>query len=78
MGNLIMSLVNEYILPGAAIGTLSVFDLLKHTSSAGFIEQTDFRDIYPIAIEVNTGVFTKRDLTAGFPEVTLSQLNDSI
>ncbi|WP_211316410.1 SNF2-related protein [Niabella yanshanensis] len=78
MDNLIMSLVNEYILPGAAIGTLSVFDLLKHTSSAGFIEQTDFRDIYPIAIEVNTGVFTKRDLTAGFPEVTLSQLNDSI
>lgn len=73
-----MSWVNEYILPGATIGTLSVFDLLKHTSSAGFIEQTDFKDIYPITIEINTGIFTKRTPTAGFPEVTLKQLNDSI
>jgi len=73
-----MSSVNEYILSGTTISTLSVYDLLKHTSGAGFIEQQDFKDIYPIAIEVDTGIFTKRALNAGFPEVTLSQLNDSI
>lgn len=73
-----MSLRNEYILSGTTISTLSVYQLLKHTSSAGFIEQKDFQNIYPIAIEINTGVFTKRALTAGFPEVTLSQLNDAI
>lgn len=73
-----MSLINEYILPGTTINTLSVYHLLKHTSSAGFIEQNDFQDIYPVAIEINTGIFTKRALAAGFPEVTLKQFNDSI
>ncbi len=73
-----MGLLNEYILSDANISRLSVFDLLKHTADAGFIEQEDFRNIYPLAIEVNAGIFTKRASAAGFPEVTLSQLDDAL
>lgn len=73
-----MGLKNEYILSGSTISTLSVFDLLKHTSSAGFMELKDFGSIGPLALEINTGVFTKKPSAADFPEVTVSQLPDAI
>lgn len=73
-----MNWVNEYILPGTNMNRLSVFDLLKHTADAAFMELENIGDIYPLIIELNNGVFTKRSSVQGFPEVTVSQLNDSI
>ncbi|MEF9478561.1 hypothetical protein OWR28_13415 [Chryseobacterium sp. 1B4] len=41
----------EYILDNVNISTLTVYDLLKHTSDSTFIGIRDFREIYPVAIE---------------------------
>lgn len=73
-----MGLINEYILSGTNFNTLSVFDLLKHTSNGNFIEHKDFKSIYPLAIELNAGVFTKVASSDGFPEVTVSQAGNSV
>lgn len=66
-----------YILENTNISTLSVYDLLKHTDSSGFIEIRDFQHIYPLAIENNAGVFTKRTLQ-DFPSVSVSQVGSSV
>ncbi|PKF76173.1 DEAD/DEAH box helicase [Chryseobacterium sp. PMSZPI] len=67
----------EYILENINIGTLSVYDLLKHTTESSFIETKDFHSIYPISIENNTGVFTKSSLQE-FPYVTISKIGNSL
>jgi len=67
-----------YILENTSISILSVYDLLKHTSGSGFLELKDFHDIYPAAIENNTGIFTKRSPLKDFPEVSVSQIGSSI
>ncbi|KPE51170.1 DEAD/DEAH box helicase [Chryseobacterium indologenes] len=66
-----------YILENTSISTLSVYDLLKHTESSIFIEIRDFHDVYPLAIENNTGVFTKKTLL-DFPSVSVSQIGSSL
>lgn len=73
-----MNVMNEYVLSDTNISNLSVFDLLKHTAHAGFMEQENIQDIYPLTIELNTGIFTRDTSAAGFPEVTVSQFNDSV
>ncbi|MDH6254130.1 SNF2 family DNA or RNA helicase [Chryseobacterium sp. H1D6B] len=73
-----MEMPEEYILPDTNISTLSVYDLLKHTSSAGFIETKDFREVYPIALEYNAGVFTKTVSVVGFPNVSVIQTGSSL
>ncbi|WP_153391941.1 DEAD/DEAH box helicase [Chryseobacterium vaccae] len=66
-----------YILENTTISTLSVYDLLKHTDSSAFIEIKDFQHIYPLAIENDAGVFTKKTLQ-DFPSVSVSQVGSSL
>lgn len=68
----------EYILDNINISTLSVYDLLKHTSDSAFIGIRDFREIYPVAIENNTGIFTKQSSLKDFPVVSISKINSSL
>lgn len=68
----------EYTLSDTSISTLSVFGLLRHTRYAGFMEKKDFSGIYPLALELNAGVFTKTGAAAEFPKVSVSQLGNSI
>lgn len=68
----------EYILEDINISTLSVYDLLKHTAESSFIGITDFREVYPIAIENNTGTFTKKSSLQDFPMVSISLINNSL
>ncbi|WP_228448046.1 MULTISPECIES: hypothetical protein [unclassified Chryseobacterium] len=68
----------EYILENINISTLSVYDLLKHTTESSFIGITDFREVYPIAIENNTGIFTKKTSLQDFPVVSVSRINNSL
>ncbi|WP_276967418.1 DEAD/DEAH box helicase [Chryseobacterium sp.] len=68
----------EYILDKINISTLSVYDLLKHTSDSAFIGIRDFREIYPAAIENNTGIFTKLSSLQDFPAVTISKINSTL
>ncbi|NIF05994.1 ATP-dependent helicase [Chryseobacterium sp. Tr-659] len=67
----------EYILEDINISTLSVYDLLKHTAESSFVGIRDFSDIYPVAIENNTGIFTKQSLQE-FPVVSISKINSSL
>ncbi|MDQ0593611.1 SNF2 family DNA or RNA helicase [Chryseobacterium ginsenosidimutans] len=73
-----MNLPKEYILPNTNISTLSVYDLLKHSQTANFIENKDFRDIYPLILECNAGVFSKTTSTIDFPNVSVSQVGSSV
>jgi len=68
----------EYILDNVNITTLSVYDLLKHTSDSAFIGIRDFREIYPAAIENNTGIFTKQSSLQDFPMVSISKVGSSL
>ncbi|BAP31385.1 Snf2 family protein [Chryseobacterium sp. StRB126] len=68
----------EYILENINISTLSVYDLLKHTSESSFIGITDFHEVYPVAIENNTGIFTKKSSLQDFPAVSISRINNSL
>ncbi|WP_160138309.1 DEAD/DEAH box helicase [Chryseobacterium sp. c4a] len=68
----------EYILENINISTLSVYDLLKHTAESSFIGITDFHDVYPVAIENNTGIFTKKSSLQDFPMVTISLIGNSL
>lgn len=68
----------EYILDNINFSTLSVYDLLKHTSDSAFIGIRDFREIYPVAIENNTGIFTKQSSLQDFPIVTISKIGCSL
>ncbi|MCT2563643.1 DEAD/DEAH box helicase [Chryseobacterium herbae] len=67
-----------YILENTSFTTLSVYDLLKHTSGSAFLEIRDFHGIYPAAIENNHGIFTKRSPLQDFPDVSVSQIGSSI
>ncbi|AZA55166.1 DEAD/DEAH box helicase [Chryseobacterium sp. G0201] len=73
-----MELPKEYILSDTNISTLSIYDLLKHAQTANFIENKDFRDIYPIALDCNAGVFTKTTSVIDFPNVSVSQVGTSL
>ncbi|MFP8892851.1 DEAD/DEAH box helicase [Chryseobacterium sp. EZn1] len=68
----------EYILDNINISTLSVYDLLKHTSDSAFIGIRDFREIYLVAIENNIGIFTKQSSLQDFPVVTISKINSTL
>ncbi|NML69705.1 DEAD/DEAH box helicase family protein [Chryseobacterium sp. RP-3-3] len=67
-----------YILENKSITTLSVYDLLKHTSGSAFLEIRDFHEIYPTAIENNNAIFTKSSPLKDFPDVSVSQIGSSI
>nr|WP_315027899.1 DEAD/DEAH box helicase [uncultured Chryseobacterium sp.] len=68
----------EYILDNINISTLSVYDLLKHTTESAFIENKNFHEIYPITIENNTGIFTKKSSLQEHPIITISKINNSL
>lgn len=68
----------EYILENINFSTLSVYDLLKHTTESSFVGITDFHEICPVAIENNTGIFTKKSSLQDFPMVTISKIGDSV
>lgn len=69
-----MELPKEYILQDTYISTLSIYELLKHTQTAKFMENKDFRNIEPLVLDINSGVFTKIDSVIGFPNVSVSQV----
>lgn len=73
-----MELPQEYILPDTHISTLSVYELLKHTKNSSFIDERDFRDIIPIVLDINSGVFTKANSVISFPNVSVSQVGSSL
>ncbi|WP_260446454.1 DEAD/DEAH box helicase [Chryseobacterium lactis] len=68
----------EYILENINFSTLSVYDLLKHTTESSFVGITDFHEICPVAIENNTGIFTKESSLQDFPMVTISKVGSSV
>ncbi|MGI9582861.1 DEAD/DEAH box helicase [Chryseobacterium sp. RRHN12] len=68
----------EYILDNVNISTLTVYDLLKHTSDSTFIGIRDFREIYPVAIEKNTAIFTKQSSLYDFPMVSITRIGSSL
>ncbi|WP_051890701.1 DEAD/DEAH box helicase [Chryseobacterium vrystaatense] len=67
-----------YIIENKSITTLSVYDLLKHTSGSSFLEIRNFDEVYPTAIESNNGVFTKSSPLQDFPDVSVSQIGSSL
>ena len=69
-----MELPKEYILPDFNIRTLHIYDLLKHTANADFYIMKEFQDIYPVALELNAGVFAKNSSLSDFPRVAISQV----
>jgi hypothetical protein len=73
-----MGELKEYILSETNISKLSVYDLLRHTQNANFLEIKDFENIYPISLEINAGVFTKTESLLGFANVAVSQVGDAI
>ncbi|MCT4216045.1 DEAD/DEAH box helicase [Elizabethkingia anophelis] len=73
-----MELPKEYILPDFNIRTLHIYDLLKHTANADFIAVKEFQDIYPVALELNAGVFTKSSSLSDFPRVAVSQVGSNL
>ncbi|MGJ7033750.1 SNF2-related protein [Niabella hirudinis] len=73
-----MTIPGVYTLFNKTISTLTVYDILKHTQGAGFMEAGDLRDIYPVSLELNTGVFTKSSSTTSFPGVAVSQADNSL
>ncbi len=68
----------EHILSDFSISTLSLYDLLKHSSSGVFAEHKDFQQIYPLTLEVNSGVFTKTTFALTYPKVAVSQVGLSL
>ncbi|SDD62944.1 DEAD/DEAH box helicase [Niabella drilacis] len=72
-----MEIPGAYILPDTTISTLSAYDILKHTQAAGFMEAGASRDIYPLVLDLNKGVFTRKVSAIGFPEVTVTQTTTS-
>lgn len=73
-----MELSGEYTLFNTHISTLSVYELLKHTQNGSFMENRDFQNIFPIALELNVGVFTKNNATFDFPRVSVSQIGNDV
>lgn len=73
-----MELPKEYILPDFNIRTLHIYDLLKHTVNADFIAVKEFQDIYPVALELNAGVFTKSSSLSDYPRVAVSQVGANL
>ncbi|MEJ5105215.1 DEAD/DEAH box helicase [Chryseobacterium sp. MYb328] len=68
----------EYILENINLSTLSVYDLLKHTTESAFVGITGFHEIYPVTIENNTGIFTKNSSLQDFPVVSISRIGNSL
>lgn len=68
----------EYILENISFSTLSVYDLLKHTSDSSFIQNRDFHSFYPISIEINSGIFTRESSLLDAPVVTISYIGSSL
>ncbi|MCD2421684.1 SNF2 family helicase [Niabella pedocola] len=73
-----MAIPGVYMLPHTTISTLSAYDVLKHTAATGFMEAENLRDIYPLTLELNTGVFTKRMPASDVPKVAVSQTDTSL
>lgn len=68
-----MSNQHEYILQDSNISTLSVYALLRHTGTGVFLENKYAEDIYPLVMELDSGIFTKGESNIGYPEVAVSQ-----
>ncbi|TJZ59813.1 ATP-dependent helicase [Sphingobacterium olei] len=70
--------LHEYILHDTDIHKLSYIGLLKHVQSAASLDTQDFGSIYPIALEINAGVFSKTINAIAFPTVAVSQVGTSL
>ncbi len=73
-----MDLSSDYIISNTDFSNLTLFELLKHVDNASFIDHKDFKDIYALSLELNSGVFTKNDQDQEFPTVVVSQIRGHI
>lgn len=73
-----MGIDKEHILPAYNFSTLSVFEILKHVERAGFMDNKDYKNIIPISLERNCGVFTKAIVGLEYPRVSVVQMSDRI
>lgn len=68
----------DYVIQDSNISKLSLFELLKHVDHAGFMENRNFKNVYPITLNLNLGVFSKSDPSKPYPTVAVRQVGDSI
>ncbi|WP_156307479.1 DEAD/DEAH box helicase [Sphingobacterium endophyticum] len=68
----------DYVIQHSNISKLSLFELLKHVDHAGFMENRNFKNVYPITLNLNLGVFSKSDPGKPYPSVVVRQVGDSI
>lgn len=68
----------DYVIQHSNISKLSLFELLKHVDHAGFMENRNFKNVYPITLNLNLGVFSKSDPSKPYPTVAVRQVGDSI
>ena len=54
-----MDLSDEYILKQTDFSNLTLLDILKHVDRAHFVDKKDFKKLYPLSLELNSGVFTR-------------------
>ncbi|WP_300599891.1 DEAD/DEAH box helicase [Niabella sp.] len=72
-----MAIPGVYMLPHTTFSTLSVYEVLKHTAATGFMESENLRDIYPLTLELNTGLFSKSSIK-DYPGIVVNQTDTSI
>ncbi|MGE7774971.1 SNF2-related protein [Chitinophaga sp. NPDC101104] len=73
-----MDFSKECRIPASGIATLSGYGLLQYTRNGSFLESRELGDIFPVSLELNEGVFTKRKAAVHFPAVSVCQTGNSI
>ncbi|WP_126246644.1 DEAD/DEAH box helicase [Chitinophaga rhizosphaerae] len=73
-----MDFSKECRIPASGIATLSGYGLLQYTRNGSFLESRELGDIFPVSLELNEGVFTKRKAAVHFPTVSVCQTGNSI
>lgn len=73
-----MEFSEPYIIPAAAIGVISVYDLLSHTRNGSFPEPGGMQDIYPVALAIDAGTFEKQTDGGPSPAVMVRQTDNAI
>ena len=68
---------NEFIIIHTTMDRMSVFEILKHTTSADFMHDSGFQDVIVLSLELNAGVFSKNN-TVHYPHVAVTQVGDSL
>lgn len=73
-----MNSSKENTLENTLISSLSVYELLRYTDQANFMENSEAKNIVPISLTINSGVFTKDLAFDDYPNVAVSQVGSSL